>query len=139
CSSDLILHCQITPPGWDIPVECFCAHLNLMEQDRKKQYIRIFEYFNHFIDPKSPIILAGDFNDWAYKSQEFLEELDLMEAFLTHQGFNPKTFPSKKPMLSLDRIFVRNLEVIDTITHSESPWDKLSDHLPITAIVAPTS
>ncbi|MFH4354989.1 MAG: endonuclease/exonuclease/phosphatase family protein [Neisseriaceae bacterium] len=132
-----MLHCQIQPPGWPRPVECFCAHLNLTQQERKKQYMAILNYFKQFVDPESPVILAGDFNDWNRKSHFSLEEINLAEAFLTYQGFSPKTFPARLPLLSLDRIFVRHLKVVDAFIHTQGPWSKLSDHLPITAKLLP--
>lgn len=132
-----LLHCKITPPGWQENIECLCVHLNLMEQDREKQYLKIFDYIEQHIDSKKPIILAGDFNDWRYKSQQWLEQLDFSEVFLSHLGSHPKTFPAKLPMLSLDRIYIRNLEIIDTVIHHEMPWKSLSDHIPLTATIVP--
>ena len=59
-----VLHCEVLPEGWETPLVCLCAHLNLREPDRAKQYRAIFEYVVHHIDPHSPLILAGGFNDW---------------------------------------------------------------------------
>ena len=32
-----VLHCEVLPEGWEIPLVCLCAHLNLREPDRAKQ------------------------------------------------------------------------------------------------------
>lgn len=128
-----MLHCQVHPTEWNVPLECLCAHLNLLEQDRQKQYDKIFNYINYCIDRTHPLILAGDFNDWNRKSYGPLEGLNLKEAFIEYQGFSPKTFPSTMPLLRLDRIFTRHLIVQEAVIHDKSPWDKLSDHLPISA------
>ena len=132
-----MLHCSIQPTGWDRKIECFCAHLNLREQDRQKQYTRIAHYFERHLDPDSPVILAGDFNDWACKAQHALRSLGLKEAFLSFQGYNPNTFPSKKPLLSLDRIFVRHLKIEAAQVQNDPIWQQLSDHLPISALLSP--
>jgi endonuclease/exonuclease/phosphatase family metal-dependent hydrolase len=60
---------------------------------------------------------------------------------MLHEGFSEvfefltgepaKTFPSTRPLLSMDRIYVRGLKIHSaTILHE---WLKLSDHLGITA------
>ena len=63
-----VLHCEIRPEGWETPIVCLCAHLNLLERDRVKQYVAIFEYVTAYIPLDAPLILAGDFNDWRHKS-----------------------------------------------------------------------
>ena len=59
-----VLHCEVWPLGWPEPVVVLCAHLNLLENDREKQYRAIAAYVNDTIDQSRPLILAGDFNDW---------------------------------------------------------------------------
>ena len=41
------------------------------------------------------------------------------------------------PVLSLDRIYTRHLEILDARLHSGEPWLYLSDHLPLSATVRP--
>ncbi|OOR91678.1 hypothetical protein B0181_02735 [Moraxella caviae] len=130
-----VLHCEILPHGWGVPVVVLCAHLNLLEKDRAKQYQAIRKYIACEIDERAPLILAGDFNDWAKKSTDCLAGLGLVEVFECVQGAHPATFPAKLPLLSLDRIYVRNLAVHDVAVHSGAPWSDLSDHLPISAVV----
>lgn len=131
-----VLHCEIQPTGWNTPVVVLCAHLNLLEGGREKQYRAIQEYVDNSIDPKQPLILAGDFNDWKKQSCDKLaNELGMSEAFISvHDKLSP-TFPARMPVLSLDRIYVRNLRVKRAWVHTGKPWDKLSDHLPISAEV----
>lgn len=132
-----VLHCEIQPEGWSTPVIVLCAHLNLMEHDREKQYEVIKKYVNEVIDPTLPLILAGDFNDWKKVSCDKLgAHLNMQEAFLTHHGKLLPTFPAKLPVLSLDRIYVRNLTVKKAWVHTGQPWANLSDHLPISATLA---
>ncbi|QEY27227.1 endonuclease/exonuclease/phosphatase family protein [Neisseria zalophi] len=133
-----VLHCEFQPENWELPLVCLCAHLNLRELDRIKQYQAIYEYVDQYVDPDSPLIIAGDFNDWRYKSSHSLgKALDLQEAFVDAAGKRPKTFPARLPVLSLDRIYTRNLEVLDARIHKEKQWQKLSDHLPLSVKVLP--
>lgn len=133
-----LLHCEIQPEGWDTPLVCLCAHLNLREPDRAKQYRAIYDYVNRHIAPESPLVLAGDFNDWRQKSAHSLgKALKLDEAFVDEHGRRPKTFPARLPLLSLDRVYTRNLEIIDTQVHNSEHWQQLSDHLPLSVRVQP--
>ena len=59
--------------------------------------------------------------------------LGMTEAFKSCHGKLSATFPAKLPVLSLDRIYVRNLSVKDAWVHTGKPWSQLSDHLPISA------
>lgn len=132
-----VLHCEIQPDTWDLPLVCLCAHLNLREPDRIKQYQAIYHYVTEHIHPDSPLILAGDFNDWRHRSCENLgENLGLNEVF-ANQGSRPKTFPARMPMLSLDRIYTRHLDVLTARSHNSAPWRHLSDHLPLSATLVP--
>ena len=133
-----VLHCEIHPEGWPFPLVCLCAHLNLREPDRNKQYQAIFEYVSRHVHPMSPLIIAGDFNDWRQKSCLSLgSALNLQEVFIDTLGQRPKTFPARMPLLSLDRIYTRNLEVLDAQVHKSRQWQLLSDHLPLSAKVRP--
>lgn len=133
-----VLHCEVLPEGWDTPLVCLCAHLNLREPDREKQYQAIFEYVSRHVDTASPLIIAGDFNDWRQKSALSLgKALNLDEAFVDNNGKRPKTFPSRMPLLSLDRVYTRNLSVIDAEIHNSRKWQVLSDHLPLSVRVKP--
>lgn len=129
-----VLHCEVTPPGWDRPLVCLCVHLNLRERDRLKQYLAIREYVTESIDPALPLVLAGDFNDWQHRScDELGQQLQMHEVFIHHHGRLPKTFPAKIPMLCLDRIYVRHLDVVAAHAHNGAPFNTLSDHLPLSA------
>lgn len=133
-----VLHCEIQPEGWDLPLVCLCAHLNLLEPDRAKQYRAILEYVGQHVRQESPLIIAGDFNDWRHKSAQFMSDLpNLEEVFVDEQGKRPKTFPARLPVLSLDRVYTRNLQVLDTQIHNSKNWQKLSDHLPLSVKILP--
>lgn len=130
-----VLHSEIYPPDWGVPVVVLNAHLNLLEKHRTKQYHAIADYIGGEIDKDKPLILAGDFNDWTKKSGDILGKLGLQEVFIGTQGKYPATFPAKFPLLSLDRIYVRHLKVLSAQVYKGGVWAELSDHLPIGARV----
>ena len=60
-----------------------------------------------------------------------MREAGFNEVFETLTGAPARTFPSMKPLLPMDRIYVRGLKIHSAeILHE---WMKLSDHLGITA------
>ncbi|MFZ4062093.1 MAG: endonuclease/exonuclease/phosphatase family protein, partial [Polynucleobacter sp.] len=78
-----------------------------------------------------PAIVAGDFNDWRNRMGAPMLAAGFSEVFEVLTGSPAKTFPSVKPILPMDRIYVRGLKI-----HSANilyEWLRLSDHLGITA------
>jgi endonuclease/exonuclease/phosphatase family metal-dependent hydrolase len=114
-----------------------CSHLNLLHSGRILQYQNIKK--NILLkngDHNTPIIIAGDFNDWNKKStQVFENDLGMQEVHKTIHGNFAKTFPAIYPILCLDRIYVKNLTVKSSTilgpkkTHNF--LNHLSDHLPL--------
>ncbi|NCX66602.1 MAG: endonuclease, partial [Burkholderiaceae bacterium] len=78
-----------------------------------------------------PSIIAGDFNDWRNSASEPMSEAGFVDAFESLYGAPAKTFPSAKPMLAMDRIYVRGLKIQKAQVLTE--WSKLSDHLAVYA------
>ena len=60
-----------------------------------------------------------------------MKEAGFSEVFEVLTGSPAKTFPSIKPILPMDRIYVRGLKIHSVDILYE--WLKLSDHLGITA------
>lgn len=111
-------------------IHCFCVHLALFENGRARQLDEIISYIDELTQGK-PTILAGDFNDWRNRVSAPMKEAGFTEVFEYLHGEPAKTFPSIQPMLKMDRIYVRGLQIHSaTILHE---WFKLSDHLGITA------
>lgn len=129
-----VLHCELDINGQKVVV--LNAHLNLLHKDRILQYQAIVDYIQGQIDPAIPLILAGDFNDWTKQSSTLLVDLKLTEVFECTHGRLPKTFPARFPVLSLDRLYVRNLTIHQASVCSDKAWTRLSDHLPIRAVLS---
>ena len=99
------------------------THLDLLEFTRIQQVEKIFSYLEK-IPKTDSVILAGDFNDWTRS----LNKLFLSKGFIEYTA---PTFPSWLPVLSLDRIYTRNIEIKKFHSYQGKPWGRLSDHLPI--------
>lgn len=130
-----ILHCQIHPNGWQLPLEVLCCHFNLLEKDRQKQYQLLIQYVQKNIAKNAPLVVAGDFNDWTKTASHALSTLGLTEVF-EQTGKSLPTFPAKLPLLSLDRLYIRHLRLEQALYLNGQEWASLSDHLPIGAVVA---
>ena len=113
-------------------LDLFCTHLNLLNRDREKQFKLISDYLKTNLTDSNPIIFAGDFNDWNKKSHiHFSEELNFTECFLDQNGVFPKTFPSFYPILSLDRIYSKDIKIMSAQILKTELSLHFSDHLPL--------
>ncbi len=138
-----LLHCSINVPGLPRPVHCVCVHLSLFARSRRRQMDALAQYLDEVAGTDSPLIIAGDFNDWRNEASELLaKRLDLEEVFggVGGDACRPgRSYPAKLPMLRLDRIYVRGLSVSSAFVHSGSPWSKISDHAALSAHLLPRS
>jgi endonuclease/exonuclease/phosphatase family metal-dependent hydrolase len=108
---------------------CLCTHLNLLHKHRLLQAKMILEFLKEHVDPTSPVIFGGDFNDW---------DGSLTKLLIDEGGFSPpgtnlsnKTFPSFFPLLSLDKILIKNMTFIESSIGEVKHYKKYSDHLPL--------
>lgn len=118
-----ILHCEL---DWKSPGLHLCSvHLDLFEFTRKQQVEKLIKYVKKHVPQDSPLIIGGDFNDWARKVGVVLEkELGVKE-------YSAPSFPAWHPILRLDRLYVRGLKVTNFKALGDAPWNRLSDHLPL--------
>ena len=138
-----LLHCEIDWPGAlgpassAKPLHCLCVHLGLGERGRGLQVGALIDRVRREVPDDARLVVAGDFNDWRNRaSKRFLEELGLTEAFRDHRGKSARSFPSRFPMLRLDRIYVRGFAVEHTAGHHGLPWSRISDHAALSAHLA---
>ncbi len=132
-----LLHCEIDVPGAKESVHCFCVHLGLMAGSRKRQMAQLAERIEGHVPVSAPLIIAGDFNDWQNRADTILaRRLGLSEVFHAQRGRPARSFPSHRPLLSLDRIYVRGLATLQATVHSGPPWSGISDHAALTAELA---
>lgn len=128
-----LLHAEIALPGVEEPLHCVCIHLGLFGRSRLKQIDLVKERIAAMVPRSAPLIVAGDFNDWRRRAGDPLHEIELREVFETLGGNPARSFPARLPILHLDRIYVRGLEVSDARVHRGGDWAKLSDHAALEA------
>lgn len=127
-----ILHGEIAIPGVQSTLHCLNVHFDLLQRGRKKQVHLLAQRINSIVDTSSPILIAGDFNDWPGQLTKTLEQtVNVKEIFQATQGKHATTFPSSFPILTLDRIYSRGMTPIKAFILKSSPWNQLSDHIPV--------
>ena len=133
-ASRSLLHGTIQLPGSEKKIHIICIHLGLFEREREKQLITLSERINSHIPHDEPLIIAGDFNDWRGNAERHLhDDLGVKEVFKEAHGSHARTFPAWFPILSMDRIYYRGLEVVACSHLQGKPWQRLSDHTPLFA------
>lgn len=129
-----MLHTEINIPNWDVPLHTICVHLGLFARWRRQQLMMIKSYIHEHIPTHSPLIVAGDFNDWSMRSgKQFAHQVGLQEVFDHHTGKPARSFPSWLPILRLDRIYTRGFKIQHAEVHSGPHFVKLSDHAMLSA------
>ena len=134
-----LLHCTIDVPLLPTPIHCVSVHLSLFGGSRKRQLAALVERIEAVVPANAALVIAGDFNDWRNQADILLaQRLNLREAFAARPGQRPvKSFPARLPMLRLDRIYVRGLEVLERSAHHGGAWAGISDHAALFARVQP--
>ena len=129
-----LLHCVLKLPAHPCEVHAICVHLGLAEAHRQQQLELLCRITHTEVPADAPLIVAGDFNDWRRRANDILwHNAGLREIFLAAYGETAKTFPAIFPVLSLDRIYVRNCSVHLPVVLPRKPWAHLSDHAPLAA------
>lgn len=133
-ASRSLLHGTIQVPGIDQKIHIICVHLGLLGQERERQLSTLAKRINSHVPAAEPLIIAGDFNDWRGRAEYYLHrDLDVREVFKHTHGAYARTFPAWLPLLSMDRIYYRGLDVIHCNHLHGQPWHRLSDHIPLVA------
>ena len=129
-----LLHCEVQIDGWRETLHCINVHLGLWARSRRYQLEWMAERIKAAVPKGAPLVVAGDFNDWQRRASDYLaEELGLYEVFERHEGRLAKSYPAQMPIFTLDRIYVRGLEVDGVQRHTGAPWSRLSDHVALAA------
>ena len=129
-----MLHCELQIPGRSLNLHAICVHLSLTETHRSIQMDRLCKLIHSSVPAQAPVVVAGDFNDWRHRAHEQLAEgAGLHEVFVQAHGLPAKTFPARRPLLRLDRIYVRNAIGHKPVVLPHKPWSHLSDHAPLAA------
>ncbi|MCV0440542.1 MAG: endonuclease/exonuclease/phosphatase family protein [Hydrogenophaga sp.] len=128
-----LLHCVLAVPDEGPELHVMCAHLGLRESHRRLQLARLCDTVGRHVPDDAPLVVAGDFNDWRLRADEQLTPCGLREVFREAHGHHARSFPSRWPLLRLDRIYVRGVASALPVPMARRPWDRLSDHAPLAA------
>ena len=132
-----LLHCEVQIEGWKEPLHCINVHLGLWARSRRFQLEWMVERIRAAVPKKGPLVVAGDFNDWQKKASNYLQdELGLYEVFERTEGRLARSYPAQLPFFTLDRIYVRDLNVDGVQRHTGAPWSRLSDHVALAATLS---
>lgn len=133
-ASRSLLHGAIQVPGTDRRIHVICVHLGLFELERERQLSTLAKRIKSHVPSDEPLIIAGDFNDWRGRAEYYLQQdLGVREVFKNIHGAYARTFPAWLPVLSMDRIYFRGLDIINCTHLYGQPWRRLSDHTPLLA------
>jgi endonuclease/exonuclease/phosphatase family metal-dependent hydrolase len=118
---------DITIDAHGVELRVISTHFGLGLRERHRQIDRLVL---HLASIEAPLLaLVGDFNDW-------MPGRPIARVFDRHfgEGPGPRSFPSRFPLLPLDRIWVRPREaLLDLRVHKSALARAASDHLPIVA------
>ncbi len=108
-------------------VRIVTTHLGLRPAERRDQVRRLLAAID--AGTSAPLVLMGDVNEWFLWGRP---------ARWLHRDFHarpaPATFPSWRPFLSLDRIWVRPVRLLQHLAPHTSKLARVaSDHLPLVA------
>ncbi len=131
-ASRSLLHAVIAVPGVHRRVHIVCVHLGLFVRERTRQLATLMQRIDTHVPADEPVIIAGDFNDWREHLPVHLEH-GLREISHTVTGDHAKTFPAWMPVLKLDRVYYRHLDLVSYQCLNAMPWRKMSDHIPLLA------
>jgi endonuclease/exonuclease/phosphatase family metal-dependent hydrolase len=125
------LRCDIDL-GEGSPLHVFCLHLGLSVGERREQETLLLsaDILRDAVRT-DPVVVCGDFNYWWSGPVPALVRQAIHDAAII-TGQKKKTYPSKFPILRLDRIFVDcGVKPLDIAAHRSKRAEVASDHLPL--------
>lgn len=113
----------------DGPLRVVAAHFGLLPRCRKRQSAAILATLQE-AEPM-PTVLCGDLNEWNPGERSSLRAL---APFFGSVNGGPASFPTRMPVLPLDRILAWPQPLVSAVEVHDSPLARVaSDHLPLTA------
>lgn len=103
------------------------THLSLVDRTRQRQ---VTSLLRHPQMTSGPAVLLGDMNAW----RECKATRRLDDELERHHNLDwPPSFPARRPVLALDRIYTRDVDIIDVYNHDTPASRRASDHIPVMA------
>jgi endonuclease/exonuclease/phosphatase family metal-dependent hydrolase len=107
------------------------AHFGLLKRCRRRQATSVLEAIAE--GEAMPTLLLGDLNEWRPPARSSLQAL---EAVFGPVPTGPHSFPSRLPILALDRILGAPAGLVSDVRAHDSALARVaSDHLPLTALL----
>jgi phospholipase D1/2 len=107
------------------------THLGLRPGERREQVRRILAAVES--ESPHPMLLMGDLNEWYLWGRP----LRWLHSHFREAPGAPRTFPSRRPVFALDRIWASPVGSLQRLRRHASPLARqASDHLPLIAEVA---
>lgn len=129
---DAQLQCDAIEAG-TFALRVIATHLGLLPSERRAQVRRLLTALAEV--PAQPTILLGDVNEWFLWGRP----LRWLHAYFERTP-HVSTFPSRYPVLALDRIWTSPRAHLVAVSSHRSPLARLaSDHLPLLAQMRLTS
>ena len=111
------------------PIRFIATHMGLLPNCRYRQAGAILAELVSL--PRMPTVLLGDLNEWRTSRGT----LNVLHKFFGRAARCP-SFPSRMPMLSLDRIMGWPHDFVTDVTVHKTPLARqASDHLPVKAVL----
>jgi endonuclease/exonuclease/phosphatase family metal-dependent hydrolase len=102
------------------------THLGLRPAERREQIRKLLQMFD---TEEMPVILLGDINEWFVWGRALRWLVSHFQAVPA-----PRTFPSRRPLFALDRIWIRPRHRLVHVEVHATPLARMaSDHLPLIA------
>ena len=110
------------------PLTVVNTHKGLKKLERRSQFSLLHEHLSQRLKEKqTPLVLAGDFNEWQFFSKAFKG----LNSLLFQQKVGA-TFPSHFPVFSLDRVWVTDDIKVKACRKLKNAKTRVySDHLPV--------
>lgn len=117
---DVDLRCGATT------IRVVATHFGLKHEERKAQWVRLLDHWSAIA---TPAVLLGDFNHWWWRDR-------LLAMIEQRLGATPalRTFPARRPVFALDRMWTQPPHALRSICVVDSQLARVaSDHLPLRA------
>jgi len=112
------------------PLRVLATHLGLRPGERREQVKRLLAAVES--EGPQPTILMGDLNEWYLWGRP----LRWLHAHFREKPGAPPTFPARRPVFALDRIWISPVGCLRRLHRHASPLARVaSDHLPLLAEV----
>jgi endonuclease/exonuclease/phosphatase family metal-dependent hydrolase len=112
------------------PLRVLATHLGLRPGERREQVKRLLAAVED--ESPQPTMLMGDLNEWYLWGRP----LRWLHAHFREKPEAPPTFPARRPMFALDRIWISPVGCLRRLRSHASPLARVaSDHLPLIAEV----